>query len=436
MQKKYDVIIIGAGIIGASIAFELSKSGYRTLNVDKLAAAGLGSTANTCAIIRTTYSTLGGVAIARDSYFSWKHWRDYLEVDDERGLAVFKEIGSVVIKPPNFDMDKYFKTHDELNIPYEVWDRKKLLQRFPHFTDNSFHPPKRYDDPKFGEASGRKINNTVVYFPHAGYINDAVLSVHNVQSAAEAKGGEFVFGRAVTAINRSQGRVTGVKLSDGETIEAPIVVNAAGPHSFVINRMAGIEGSMKIKTQALRHEVHFVPSPPDYSYEENEIQISDGDIGGYHRPETGNLILVGSEDPECDGREWVSDPDDFNRETTNDQYKAQVYRFAQRVPSIEIPNKPQGIVDLYDVSDDWIPIYDRSDLKGFYLAIGTSGNQYKNGPTVGLMMMEIIKACEQGHDHDQEPVQVKLRNIDFTLDTKTFSRNREINQSSSFSVLG
>jgi len=88
------------------------------------------------------------------------------------------------------------------------------------------------------------------------------------------------------------------------------------------------------------------------------------------------------------------------------------------------------------VSDDWIPIYDSSDLPGFYLAIGTSGNQYKTGPVVGQLMAEIIDACEKGNDQDQEPVQVKLRNIDFTLDTKIFSRNREVIKNSTFFVLG
>ncbi len=69
MTKEYDAIIIGAGISGAAIAYELSKKGYQTLNVDKLSAAGYGSTSNTCAIIRTFYSTLEGTALAYDGYF-------------------------------------------------------------------------------------------------------------------------------------------------------------------------------------------------------------------------------------------------------------------------------------------------------------------------------------------------------------------------------
>ena len=151
---------------------------------------------------------------------------------------------------------------------------------------------------------------------------------------------------------------------------------------------------------------------------------------------TGNLILVGSEDPDCDAKDWVDDPDNFNKEVTREQYCAQTYRLANRIPSLQIPNNPRGIADLYDVTDDWIPIYDKSDLQGFYLAIGTSGNQYKNGPAIGLLLAEIIDACENGHDHDQNPVQVSLRNIDFKLNTGIFSRNRDIIAGSTFSVLG
>jgi len=436
MTQNYDAIIIGAGISGAAIAYELSKKGYKTVNVEKLTAAGHGSTANTCAIIRTHYSTLDGTALAYDGYFYWKHWKDYVGDTDELGLLKFYDTGMLLIKPGSFDLSKYLKLHDELNIPYEIWDRKKLVERMPHFVDDSFYPPKRPEDPAFGAPPSDKINESIVYFPCGGYINDATLSVHNIQRAAESKGATFLFNARVTAIKKEGGRVAGVTLQNGRLINAPVVVNAAGPHSYVINQLAGITDKMKIKTRPLRHEVHFVPSPSEFSYEERGLVVSDGDAGGYHRPEAGNLVLVGSEDPACDTLDWVEDADNFNRDVTTAQWKAQVYRIAKRIPSLPIPGQPKGVADLYDVTDDWIPIYDRSDLPGFYLAIGTSGNQYKNGPVIGQLLCEIIAACENGQDHDKDPVQVKLRNIDFTLNTGIFSRNREIIAGSSFSVLG
>ena len=103
MNKKYNAIIIGAGIIGSPIAYELCKMGNKTLNIDKLPAAGNGSTSNTCAIIRTHYSTLEGTAIAYDSYFYWKNWANYIGACDELGLSEFREVGAIIIADKEHD---------------------------------------------------------------------------------------------------------------------------------------------------------------------------------------------------------------------------------------------------------------------------------------------------------------------------------------------
>jgi sarcosine oxidase subunit beta len=435
MTKKYDAIIIGAGIIGASIAFELAKKGYSTLNVDKLGAAGAGSTINTCAIIRTHYSTLEGTAMAYESYLHWKKWPEYLQIQDERGYAKFRETGFLILHDEGRDMSTILEHHRKLDIPFEEWSLETLQEKMPFLDLNAYYPPRRPSDEHFGESSGRKLAGAI-FFPGGGYINDPQLSVHNVQRAAEAKGATFRFKAEVSDIRQEDGHVTGITLQGGEQIDAPVVVNVAGPHSFVINRMAGIEESMKIKTRALRHEVHFVPEPDGYDTEKHGYVTSDDDIGGYSRPETGNLLLVGSQDPECDPKEWVDNPDEFDRDVSEAQWQAQVFRLAQRIPNLPIPGQAKGVVDLYDVSDDWIPIYDKSDLDGFYMAVGTSGNQYKNGPIAGLLMAELIDACENGQDHDDEPVKVTCPITGLVLNAGFYSRNREINKNSSFSVLG
>jgi sarcosine oxidase subunit beta len=436
MTQHYDQIIIGAGITGASIAFELSKKGYKTLVVDKLPAAGLGSTSSTCGIIRTHYSTLEGTAVAYESSFYWKNWAAYLNLKTSKNLARFIQTGAVVLNQKNFDWSKYIKHHDTLKIPYEIWTSGQLLKRMPHFVDDSFFPPKRPDDPDFFNPPVDKIDPVVLFFPNNGYINDPQLSVENIQQASELNGATFMFNSEVAEIRKHSNRVSGITLNNGQIFNAPVVVNASGPHSFIVNRLAGVDKKMKIKTRPLRHEVHFVPSPERFSYEDEGITVGDGDLGGYHRPEVGNIILVGSEDPDCDKLDWVDDPNHFNRNVTNAQWRAQVYRLALRIPDLPIPNRPKGFADLYDVSDDWIPIYDKSDLDGFYLAIGTSGNQYKNGPVIGQIMSQIIEACENGHDHDHEPVTIVLKHIGFNLNTGFFSRNRDIVSDSSFSVLG
>ena len=83
--------------------------------------------------------------------------------------------------------------------------------------------------------------------------------------------------------------------------------------------------------------------------------MGDGDVGIYFRPDVGNNILIGSADPVCDVREYV-DPDNYNTSLTDSQWEAQVLRFNRRVPSAGVPHEKKGIVDLYDVSDDWLPI--------------------------------------------------------------------------------
>jgi sarcosine oxidase subunit beta len=433
-SNAYDVIIIGAGIIGAATALELSRKGLRTLNVDALPAAGYGSTSNSCAIIRTHYSTLEGTALAHEGYFYWKDWAGYLAAEDEHGLAIFHDPGCTVMKTEqNGHLANIISHQDALGIPYEEWSAADITKRFPMYSTQRFAPAKALDAPGFGEPTGGDVAGCV-FFPRAGYINDPQLATHNLQRAAEAVGGTFRFNAKVAAIPLAGGRVSGVELTDGTSLSAPVVVNVAGPHSYIINEMVGATADMTIKTRALRQEVVHVSAPDGVNWDTDGIVTSDSDIACYSRPEQGNFILIGSEDPECDEREWV-DPDNFNRDFT-DQWTAQAYRMGQRIPTLGVTGQRRGVVDLYDVSDDWIPIYDKSCIDGFYMAIGTSGNQFKNAPVAGLMMASLIEACENGQDHDTDPLVVPARYGDREARVGFFNRRREINPDSSFSVLG
>ena len=434
MNRDYDAIIIGAGVIGAATAFELCKRGYRTLSIDKLPAAGYGPTSNSCAIIRVHYSTLEGAIFAYEGYFYWKNWQDYLGVRDESGAAVFHQTGCMVMKTAvNGSLRRIREIADGYAIPYEDWGPEDIVARLGIYDLQRFGPPKLPSDEGFCEPTGGKVEGAV-FFPTAGYISDPQLATHNLQRAAQAKGAEFLFNKRVVEIPRADGRVAGVVLDDGTRMEAPVVVNVAGPHSSPVNKMAGADGDMNIHTRALRQEVTHVPSPPGFDFETSGMVVSDSDIGVYCRPESGNHILIGSEDPECDEREWV-DPDDYNREFS-EQWTTQALRMAQRIPSLGIPGRLKGCVDLYDVSDDWIPIYDKSSLPGYYMAIGTSGNQFKNAPVAGAMMATLIDYCEGGADHDKNPLQFRLSYTDASIDVGFYSRLREINPESSFSVIG
>ncbi len=435
MTKSYDAIIIGAGIIGCATSLALGRKGWKVLNLDRLPAAGYGSTSGSCAIIRPYYSTLDGSAMAYESHFYWKNWADYLggEEIDERGLIEYHNVGSLVMKTEQNDyLRPTMALMDQLKSPYSELGPDEILARLPVWNTESFYPVKRPDDPAFGVANEQSLPGAVL-FHAAGYVSDPQLATHNIMRAAEKVGGDFRYNAEVIEIRRDGGRVSGVALAGGEQIDSPVVLNAAGPHSSKINRMADVERSMKVRTRALRQEVAHVPLPEGYR-KETACVTSDSDIGVYTRPEQGDSLLIGSEDPPCDPHEWV-DPDDYNREFT-EQWTAQVLRVCQRVPALGVPGRMRGVVDLYDVSDDWIPIYDASDLPGFYLAIGTSGNQFKNAPIAGELMADIIEATEDGNDQDAEPIDFHLKHIDHSFSSGFYSRLREVNQDSSFSVLG
>ena len=70
------------------------------------------------------------------------------------------------------------------------------------------------------------------------------------------------------------------------------------------------------------------------------------------------------------------------------------------------------------------------------MAIGSSGNQFKNAPVAGKMMAALIDYCEQGSDHDTRPLSFGLEHIGREVNVGFYSRKRAINKESSFSVLG
>lgn len=438
-MKHYDAIIIGAGIIGAATALALARKGWKVLSVDRNPAAGYGSTSGSCAIIRPYYSTVDASAIAYEGHFYWRDWPEFIDAEDERGLAHYNNCGALVTKTPhNNELRDACAIMDELGATYEHMSVEQMQERLPMICTDSFYPAKTFDDEDFGKANDHELIGGVL-FHQAGYVSDPQLATHNLQRAGEKHGAEFLFGAAVEQITQQSGKVTGIKAlqaSSSESIElsAPVVINVAGPHSSKINKLAGVEQGMKIKTRALRHEVAHVPAPGNYDYEKLGCIFSDSDIGGYLRPEIGNHILLGSEDPPCDQQEWV-DPDTFGKQFSN-MWQTLVMRAGQRIPELGVPSKASGVVELYDVSDDWAPIYDRSDLAGFYMAVGTSGNQFKNAPIAGQIMANIVEAVENGHDQDTQPIDFHLSYINRTINTGMCSRLRKINPDSSFSVLG
>lgn len=430
-----DAIIIGAGIIGSAIALELARTGLRVVVVDKGGGPGYGSTSASSAIIRFNYSTCDGVAAAWESAHCWMSWPDHLQFTDGLGMAAFERTGLVMLDTPVMSRERAASLFDIVGVPYEHWDSATLASRIPGLDAGRFWPPKPVaDDEFFAPASGQLGG---LFTPDAGFVNDPQLAAHNLAAAAHNRGATLLFGQAVTSVKRQGGRVRGVRLADGTAIDAPVVVNAAGPWSGALNRLAGVGGDFTISVRPLRQEVHQVPAPDGYHRDgQYPPAIADLDLGTYIRSTYDNGILIGGTEPECDPLDWVDDPDQIDHHVTAARFEAQVTRASRRLAELRVPSMPRGVVGVYDVSADWTPIYDRTDLDGYYVAMGTSGNQFKNAPLVGRLMATLVHAVEGGHDHDGEPVQFQCQHTGSQISLGVFSRLRGFNGQTSGTVMG
>lgn len=436
-DHDFDAIVIGAGVIGSAVALELARRGWHTLTVDKLPTVGYGSTSASSAIIRFNYSTAAGVAMAYEGLQYWLSWPEHIGDIGGQPPAEFVSQPMLLPKTPGGHHEKVLPLFDELGVRYEDLNADQTAARFPLVDLRIFGPPARLDDadhPFWGEPDG--THDGVIVMPEAGYISDPQLAAQNLATAAAAAGAEFRFRTEVASIDRSSGRVAGITTADGERITSLVVVNVAGPHARLVNEMAGVLGSMSRTSRALRREVYIVPAPPESDFDEAGFIMGDGDTGVYFRGERGNNILIGNAEPECDELEWVDDPDSIDDFLSDDGFELHALRTARRVKGTPIPLQKSGLVSMYDATPDWTPIYDRSDLDGFYIACGTSGNQFKNAPVVGAAMAELITAVEAGHDHDADPLTISGTHTGLTIDMGTFTRNRVVPDDTHMNVFG
>ncbi|HVM27929.1 MAG TPA: FAD-dependent oxidoreductase [Mycobacteriales bacterium] len=433
MASTSDVVVIGAGVIGAAVALELARGGRSVTVVDRGPSPGAGSTSASSAIVRFNYSTWTGVAVAWESRAAWLDWTGHLGGTDAVAPCRYTQTGGLVIDPPEASNDSVFAHFDRAGIGYEQWDADTMRRRLPHLDVGRHHPPKAVDDDAFwaepaGEVSG-------YWTPQAGWVDDPQLATQNLARAAQRHGARFLHRAEVVEVLRSGERVGGVRLLDGAQVHAPVVVNAAGPHSARVNALAGVLGDFTVTTRALRQEVHAVNAPPPWATEPGPF-VADLDLGVYLRGAPGGGLLVGGLEPACDPLQWVDDPDRWDPNPSQLLRRTYLYRAARRLPDLRVPEAARGIAGLYDVTDDWIPVYDRTCLPGFYVAVGTSGNQFKNAPVVGRLLAALVEACESGHDHDADPVQVPLPRTGTVADMGHYSRRRQLHRGSSFSVLG
>ena len=435
-------VVIGRGVIGAAIALELARRGWDVTGIDRHAAAGHGSTSASSGVVRTYYSTRDGTALAWEGFHAWRAFAAELEVPAGAPAATMREVGCLVLDGGGGGDGSgagLLRTHraiaDALGIPWAWWDADEIARRVPGIDLSRYAPVKRPDDPGFAMPGGAPLAGGV-WWPCSGYVADPMLAAQNLWDAAARAGARALRGTVVgfDAAPGPGGRVRAVRLDGGDAVAADVIVNAAGPASGRINALAGAAADMGVRPRPKRQEVVHLPPAPGSDIAPQTIMIADADAGVYSRPER-NGVLVGSLEPPCDPPVHPEDADAVASEFT-DQWDAQAMRYAQRMPAQGLPRRRAGVVACYDVTEDWLPIYDRSARPGFYMACGTSGNQFKVAPVAGHLMAELIGYVEGGGDQDGAPLEVALPRTGLRIGTGTFSRLRRPNAQSSGTVLG
>jgi sarcosine oxidase, subunit beta len=406
-----DTVVVGAGVIGSAIALELARAGHQVVVLDKGPGVGFGSTSASSAIVRFHYSTFTGVAAAWEARQLWADWAGHLGYADPEGLATFHRTGMLVLDggatPPYLD---------DVGVPWELWDADEVARRLPGLDPGRYGPPRPVDDPAFfDEATGRLGGS---FTPDAGYVDDPRLAAANLAAAARHHGARFLLRREVTGIDGAGPRRWRVRTSEGD-VDTDVVVNAAGPWSSALNGLLGIGADFRLTSRPLRQEVHQLASA------DPAVVVADPDLGVYLRPQAGGQLIVGGLEPECDRLEWLERPEDADPRPTLRVFQAQALRAARRLPDLAVPSQPRGLTCVYDVTPDWTPIYDRTALPGVYVAMGTSGNQFKNAPVVGQLMAHLVAAVEGGHDHDTDPLTWRAPRTGNVLDLGTYSRLRD-----------
>jgi sarcosine oxidase subunit beta len=353
MSQNFDAIIIGAGVMGTSIAFHLTEKGLKPLILERRQ-VGFGATGSSSGLVRMHYDLEVESRLAWASFQYFRNWRE--RVGGECG---FTRTGFLHIEPEkhasqlrgNVEMQK------RLGIPTGIIsgdDVKRLAPAF-HTEDISI----------------------AAYEPESGYA-DATLTANSFLTAAKARGAEFMQDCEVTGLQVSAGKITGVKTAGAE-FSAPVVINAAGAWAGSVSEMAGV----KIPLDTWTHDVVHVRRPAAVG---DHPTVIDSSLGMYFRPDSGGLTLVALED---DSRIGES-PDAELGYVAKDFVERSIERICMRIPAIEHGSLHSSHVGRDSLTPDQRAIIGAAGPQGFYLVTGFSGTGFKLSPAVGLCVSELV----------------------------------------------
>ena len=358
MIDTADIVVIGGGVMGTSIAFHLAhRRAGRVLVLEK-SFLGAGSSGKSGAIIRQHYSHPLTAGMARHGLRFFERFPELVG-----GPPVFTHTGLVVVagmenRPA---LEANLAMQRGLGIQVGMVSREELRSIDPH--------------------AALADDEIAAYESEAGYC-EALQVVASFAEAARRQGAEVREGVPVTGIQLDGTRITGVSTPAG-TISTRTVVLATGPWAARLSASVGVPLPVqpcRAQVALLRRPCEFGPPRPAYGDFRQQI---------YFKPTHGDMLHVGNIDP----REQQSpvDPDDYADVADVPFAREMRRKLTDRYPAMRRAVGRGGFAALYEVTPDWHPVLDRlPGIDGGYCAAGFSGHGFKMSPAVGQLVAELV----------------------------------------------
>jgi glycine/D-amino acid oxidase-like deaminating enzyme len=360
-MEKFDIVVIGGGVIGVSIAYHLARFGCKSVLLLERGQLGGGTTAQSSCILRTHYSVPENVALAKAAIAIFNDFPAYL--DDAEAESGYNRCGMMLVAaegPRSVALRETLAIERSLGIDareLSVADAQRI------------HPMVQLDDIA-----------TIGWEPEAGYA-DAYLTLHAFARAARRHGATLREGVAVTGLTRGAGgRVTGVETSTG-AIGAALVISAQNIWSQEVAAWTGIALPLALS----RHAVFTLEASAPYTRDLPILKdlASPGKL--YMRSYGGRQLLVG------DGNEGESIPlPDTEQADVPLDYVAEIgEQVAHRMPVFATAGLAASWTGVYDVTPDWNPVLGAlPGIAGLHVAYGFSGHGFKLSPIVGRLVAQ------------------------------------------------
>lgn len=360
MEPTHDVIVIGAGVVGCSIAFHLAALGARDVLVLDRLGIGHGTSAQSSGILRTHYSVPENVELARRSFAAFAGFSDY--VDDAEADAGLVRCGYLIAAPEGPRLAALRASLDQqqaMGIP---------LQRLDAAQAAALMPLARFDDAAL-----------IGFEPEAGFA-DAYLVASGFARAARRRGVRFLEGVDVRGLARDGTRVVGVDTDRGR-FGAGLVVSAQNIWTPELERDTGCV--LPVKSE--RHRVFAFAGPAPYTHAMPVYKdlASPGML--YCRSYGGRQMLAS----EGIAGEMLATPQIEPGDIPMDAVIEVAEQVAARFPGWEEAGLAASWTGVYDVTPDWNPVLGPAPgLDGLLLAFGFSGHGFKLSPAVGRLLAQ------------------------------------------------